>query len=106
MSAGGVNMKRSPVNPVSKKRARQQANRRKVLIEKFGLPDTWQCQIGYLIDTPCFGPIHGHELLKRSRGGAIDDIDNIVLACNHHNEWVESHPVEAHELGLSKHSWE
>jgi len=99
-------MKRSPLRPVSKKRAKANVQRRKVLIEKYGLPDTWRCELGPIIGTPCFGPIHGHELLKRSRGGDISDTDNILLACSLHNGWVEDYPEEAYELGLAIHSWE
>lgn len=99
-------MKRSPLRPVSKKRAKANVERRKVLIEKYGLPDTWSCELQAIIGTTCAGAIHGHELLKRSRGGSITDPDNIMLACDFHNGWVEDFPSLASELGLSKHSWE
>lgn len=99
-------MKRSPLNRVSKKRKKENAIRKIVLADKYGPPANWKCELGPLIGTKCFGPVNGHELLKRSRGGSITDVDNIMLACNHHNSWVEDNPSEAYELGLSFHSWE
>jgi len=99
-------MKRSSINRVSKKRKAQNAIRKILLADKYGPPAYWKCEIGPIIGDACFGPVNGHELLKRSRGGSITDLDNIMLACNYHNEWVESHPQEAHEMGLAIHSWE
>jgi hypothetical protein len=99
-------VKRTPINKVSKKRQRENAQRRKVLIEKYGLPDTWRCELGSIIGSACHGPIHGHELLKRSRGGSITNPDNIMLACDYHNGWVELYPSIAEQLHLSRHSWE
>ena len=59
----------------------------------------WQI---HLLGTPCFGPVNGHELVKRSAGGSIVDPGNVVLLCNAHNTAVEDHPKEARRLGLVK----
>jgi hypothetical protein len=56
--------------------------------------------------TRCFGGVNGHELLKRSRGGSITDMENVTLLCDFHNSFVEMHPSVSHEMGLAKHSWE
>ena len=45
-------------------------------------------------------------MVKRSRGGSIVDMDNVVLLCDTHNQWVEDFPREAEQIGLSKHGWE
>ena len=55
---------------------------------------------------PCLGDVNGHEIVKRSQGGSIVDMDNVVLLCNKHNLWVEDNPLEAHTLGLMRHLWE
>lgn len=103
-------MKRTPLRPVSKKRQEVNAKRRALLIAHFGNPKAWKCQIGLQIGTKCFGEVHAHEILSRSRAGRTDenllDISNILLACDYHNGWVEDNPKKAHELGLAIHSWE
>jgi len=98
-------MKRSRINPVSKKRRKKNALRKFAMLEVFGPREGWKCAMRgrYLA---CFGDINGHELLKRSRGGSITDMSNVVLLCNAHNSWVEDYPELAHLIGLAKHSWE
>ena len=54
----------------------------------------------------CFGPIVGHELVKRSQlRGAHLDRRLIVALCSGHNSWVEDHPLEAQRLGVSIPRW-
>jgi len=113
-------MKRSRVNPVSQERLFDNASRKRLLEEAFGPQDEWECKFSTFlgvavvegVDTSswklaaCYGPVHGHEILKRSRGGSITDMQNVVLLCNFHNGWIEDFPKEAHAMGLSKHAWE
>ena len=99
-------MKRSPINRVSSKRKRENAQRKVAMTEKFGDPETWTCQAAMFMDVRCYGEIHGHEILKRSRGGSITDMDNVVLLCDYHNGLVEDYPEKAHDAGLARHSWE
>ena len=110
MKRGNSQMKRTQMKPMSDRRKKVNQQRREKMIAHFGDPKKWTCQLAPLIGTPCFGEIHGHEILKRSRAGRTDenllDMSNIMLACNHHNGWVEDYPELAHELGLTKHSWE
>ncbi len=104
-------MKRSAVKPMSSKRHAENRERRKVMAEAFGPRETWQCYVsqssfaGGLMG-PCYGPLNGHEIVKRSQGGSITDPSNILILCDRHNEWVENFPVDAHRLGLMKHNWE
>lgn len=76
----------------------------------FGPPDTWHCTLWgdprVLVMGPCHGPIHGHELLKRSQGGSITDMENIILLCDYHNGWIENEPAKAYAWGLTRHPWE
>ena len=113
LSRGEKGLKQTPsakprkaLNPMSEQRKEENKIRRERMLEKFGPRETWKCQIGHLIGTPCFGEVNGHEPKARSAGGSITDMNNVMLACNHHNEWVESHSKKAHALGLKKWSWE
>ena len=102
-------MKRSRLRPVSDKRRDDNALRAEMMEAKYG-PRPWRClaerallgQMG-----PCHGEVNGHEIIKASqwRAGRLVP-DNVVTLCNFHNGWVEDNPIEAHELGLMKHSWE
>lgn len=104
-------MKRSSIRPVSSKRHAENRERRKVMAEMFGPRESWKCSVsGTMLVVglmgPCYGPVNGHEILTRGRGGSITDPSNIILLCDRHNEWASSHPDDAHRLGLVKHSWE
>ena len=102
-------MKRSPLNAVSNKRKAENIERRKVMGLAFGDRRDWRC---LALEHPammavmggCYGPVNGHEILPRGRGGSIVDPFNIVLLCNRHNEWASSNPVDATKLGLLR-SW-
>ena len=107
---GGSGMKRTQMKPMSDKRRDVNIKRKAAMIIAFGDPRTWKCQIGETIGTPCFGEVHGHEILSRSRSGRRDenllDMTGVLLACDYHNGWLEDNPKVAHELGLTRHSWE
>lgn len=47
-----------------------------------------------------------HELIRRSQGGSILDIDNLLAVCRPCHQRIGNHPSLAFELGLSKHGWE
>ena len=104
-------MKRSPLRPVSPRRRALNAERRRLLEARYGKRNSWRCFVKdrpqmLALMGPCFGPVDGHETLKRSRGGSIVDLDIIVMLCAHHNGWVEDNPQTAHALGLADHGWE
>ena len=113
-------MKRGRPNPVSRQRRDELGLRVLNMLATFGPEEERQCQFstflgravmdGLEVDSwklaPCYGPVHGHEILKRSRGGSITDMENVVLLCNFHNGWIEDFPKESHALGLSRHAWE
>ena len=104
-------MKRSPVNRISQKRQAEMQLRKSLMEETFGPRETWRCTFWLYRSTLmepslCHGNVNGHELLKRSRGGSITDMNNVVLLCDFHNGWCEDHPSDAHDMGLARHSWE
>ena len=104
-------MKRSQIKPMSSRRHAENRERRRVMADVFGPRETWACSVaGTMLAAglmgPCYGPINGHEILTRGRGGSITDPSNILLLCDRHNEWCSSHSDDAHRLGLLKHNWE
>lgn len=109
-------MKRSRLRPRSAKRVAEQAERQGQLEERFGPREEWRCQFGRVVRfaqvvvpisvLPCHGEVNGHEVLKRSRGGSITDMDNVLLLCNYHNDLVEDEPTMAHALRLAPHHGE
>ena len=110
LKRGTSQMKRTELNPTSTKRTAENRERSRVMVDLFGSQEDWRCSVEGSLDHgimgPCYGPIHGHEILTRGRGGSITDPANIVLLCDRHNEWASSHPEDAHRLGLVRHSWE
>lgn len=61
--------------------------------------DGMVCRLaGVLTGVPCFGRrATPHHLRKPGRSWALD---NLVVLCARHNEWVEDEPNAAHALGL------
>ena len=105
-------MKRTRLNPISRKRQRENVERRDNLERAWG-PRPWSCYLSYqqgkavhpysvnpVIIPACMGRVDGHELLKRSQGGSITDPSNMVPLCSRHNGWVEDEPDAAYDLGL------
>jgi hypothetical protein len=93
----------TPIRKVSPRRAKENRVRRKNLIAEFG-PNP-ECAIKW--DAGCRGwAEHGHEILKRSRGGSITDVSNVVPACDYCNGQVEDFPDEAMKRGWAVHSWD
>lgn len=108
-------MKRPPLRKVSKRRARVNRERAKILEQHFGPREGWRCWIkdrpaAVAIAGTCSGFVSAHEILKRSRAGSTDanllDVKGQELLCSKHQTWVEDHPIEANKLGLAKHAWE
>lgn len=119
LKRGSSELKRTRLKPVSENRRKVNKARREALEARFGPRSAWKCRFkGFVAGTPyadaetlrCHGAVNGHETLSRARAGQTDanllDVSRIVLLCNRHNEWVESNPEAAHEVGLALHAWE
>lgn len=102
---------------VSNKRRSENIERLALMVDKFGPPDMWRCRFDDFRrrqplvnvqkqDRECWGTVAGHEILKRSRGGSILDMDNVTTLCTYHNGYVEDHPYAANRLGLALHNWD
>lgn len=98
-------MKRSQMNPISKKR------RAKITDEKpvrdLYLKEHPNCAAKEL--GGCLGPKHVHEILTRARGGSTGDKENFATLCDYHNEQVSQDADTmkwAYANGLLKHSWD
>jgi hypothetical protein len=107
MKRGGWLRRRTPLRPVSAKRAVLLSERREVLA---GLADTHRatlCLAHQLVPSvDCGGQLDPHEPLTRARGGSITDDGNIVFLCRRHHRWAHNHPVDARRLGLLVNSWD
>jgi hypothetical protein len=99
------------VKRVSDKRKIENAQRKVLMLERFGPREEWRCEWWKFVieDTPnirCYGDVNGHEVLKTSRGGSRIDMGNIVLLCSVHNDAVEDLPEVATRMGLALHNWD
>lgn len=91
---------------MSKQRQRENVLRRQAMIE-VRQRDGHQC-VGSMrrsdgdtfLPGPCYGALNGHEIITRGDGGSITDPANIVLLCNHHNEWCDLNKNEAVTRGF------
>lgn len=93
-------MKRSPIHPISKKRAAENRLRAKLRPQVVGGP----CQVRLPV---CTGrATDWHERLTRARGGSITDLSNAIGCCRECHSWLTEHPQEAHEMGFMSHAWE
>jgi hypothetical protein len=103
-------LKRTRINPMSEKRKTVNRQRQEAMLAKFGKRETWKCMGQDIMPHKCFGEIHGHEILSRSRSGQSDknltDMDGIITICDWLNGWIEDNPSKAYLLGFTKHSWD
>lgn len=47
-----------------------------------------------------------HEIIRRSQGGSILDIENLMCVCRPCHTRIGNYPQLAFDLGLAKHGWE
>lgn len=112
------NKPRKPLAPFSAKRLREHGRRAEV-VQIVRERDQWcrlnprsvhypRVQVDALqADLPyCAGQLDVHEVLTRARGGNYLDPDECVLVCRHHHDWIDTHQMEAHALGMLRHSWD
>ena len=104
LKRGGGPARSGRLRPVSAKRRRENVERRRVLHDTYGPnPACWACPIlaGAGIATGCDGRADdGHELLRRSKGGSIVDLENVRPVGRACHRWITEHPTEARRLGL------
>ena len=99
-------MKRTPLRRISKKRAKVQRQRARMVSEELAKREL--CEAGSIIylhgkQARCAGlAVELHEPLTRARGGSILDPDNTVAICRNCHRWIHDHPEAATELGLLK----
>lgn len=91
-------MRRSRLNPTSKKRNQQNRERdfvRKVIMKERGA----LCEA--MIPATCtYVGTDLHEILTRARGGSIIDPDNILLLCRECHGFITSQPAWSKENGF------
>ena len=107
----------------SASKAAERAERR-ALVKALIDAGLWECQIGPVLrrahidgsydiraaHVDCLDEPSGiHERRKRSSGGSLKVLANLMPACTFHNQWCEREPELAHRLGLvvrpGDHEW-
>lgn len=66
------------------------------------------CRAREVVSSPrCSGPLDVHEIIPRSawRRGYLD-VDNCIVVCRGHHDWIGDNPGAAHDVGLHGYSWE
>lgn len=90
--------KRTRINPVSKKRAALNVERRAFVADfLYEHPD---CQIQSAVCTR--RAIDVHEPLTRARGGSITDPNNALAVCRLCHDYCHAHPAESARKGWLK----
>jgi hypothetical protein len=111
-----VELKRTPIKPVSDKRAAENRERAEMIARKF--PERPLC-IVYQLSQQHPGVIPGevtsrcsrraddvHEPLTRARGGSVTDPGNATSPCRPCHDALGKEPSWGYKLGLLRHSWD
>lgn len=93
-------MKRSRVNPVSKKRQELNGLRR-AFVKKL-LEERMACEAR--IQGCTWYPTDVHEIKTRARGGSIVDPENCLALCRNCHTWITENPAWALENGFVVHA--
>jgi len=95
-------MKRSPINPVSKKRRGVLTERNKTRNIVLGRAEYCEASIEAVCWTT---PTDVHEIKTRARGGSITDPDNCLALCRACHSFITDNPAWALEHGYVVHAW-
>ena len=95
-------MKRSRINPVSKKR--QQVNVLRRAFVKEILDERTRCE-AQIPDVCSHWATDVHEIMTRARGGSILDPDNVLALCRRCHTFITDNPSFSQENGFTVHSW-
>lgn len=84
--------RRSSLKPVSDKRRAENVERRRVVLAHFGEnPVCQRCNAARAVDA--------HEVVPRSQGGSITDVNNIRALCRACHDWIGANPAQARADG-------
>ncbi len=90
-------MKRTPLKKRSKKRSKQEAEYNKLRL--LYLQDHPYCKAKVFKCTIIATDIHH---IKGRMGDDLNDVSDWIGVCRSCHNWIETHPIEATELGLRK----
>ena len=93
-------MKRTRLNPVSKKRQQVNGLRRTFVRDLLG--ERMVCEAR--IQGCTWYPTDVHEIKTRARGGSIIDRENCLALCRACHTWITEHPSWALENGFVVHA--
>jgi len=95
-------MKRTRINPVSKKRASVNVARR-IFVRQI-LEERMNCE-AQIPGTCSNWATDVHEIMTRARGGSILDEDNVLALCRPCHSFITTEPAFSQEHGFTVHSW-
>lgn len=92
---------------ISTKRRERQPERTAV-VDAAWERDGGRCQARlYVPSVRCAGQLDPHEIIPRSAWAAgAYVLDNVLMVCRAHHDWIGDNPKLAHEAGLHGFSWE
>ena len=97
-------MKRTRINPVSKKRQAQMVQRRHLVKDILTSRPNCEAQL----EGCSRWSVDVHERLNRSQGGDIlsTDPEAFMSLCRPCHSHITTHPKESYERGFSIHNWD
>ena len=95
-------MKRSRLNPISKKRRTLNVKRRTFVADILKERPYCEARIRYVCST---ASVDVHEILTRARGGSIIDPINALALCRPCHTFITENPAFSQEYGFTVHSF-
>jgi len=95
-------MKRSKINPVSKKRKSMIQDRAQTRLDVFERSSRCEANIEPLCS---YHATDVHEIKTRARGGSIVDVENCLALCRMCHRYITDNPAWALEHGYVVHAW-
>ena len=95
----------------SKKKEEEYVERRKIVVRLLGeRPWCEACPVFAKHDKAAIykrnQSVDVHEIIRRSQGGSILDIENLMCVCRPCHTRIGNYPALSFELGLAKNGWE
>lgn len=96
---------RAPRRESAKHKA--EAQQRRAVVSAAFARDGRRCVAKDIAPGWCDGPLDPHEVIPRSawRAGYLV-LDNVVIVCRAHHDWIGENPDAAHAAGLHGYSWQ
>jgi hypothetical protein len=95
-------VKRSRINPVSKKRKALTSERNQTRMAVFSRSSRCEANVEPICS---YHATDVHEIKTRARGGSITDVNNCLALCRNCHRFITDNPAWALEHGYVVHAW-